>query len=86
MKSTGEAPTLLRPIHEEPQHFHVIVGLHPDAKNHVEDLPFRSVFLFWDIPTGLPDDAAPKDFNKIFKKISANVQDLMHTLRGRDAS
>jgi phosphate transport system protein len=81
----GQAPKILRPVHEEPQHFHVIVGLHPNAQDHIGDLPFRSVFLSWDVPAGLPEEATDKQFNKIYKKMQGNVQELMHTLRGRDA-
>jgi phosphate transport system protein len=78
-------PVRLRPVQEEPLHFHLIVGLHPGARDHVEDLPFRSVFLSWGFRGGLPEAATKKQFNALYKKIAANVQDLMHTLRGRDA-
>lgn len=81
-------PTALRPIHEEPRHWNVVVGLHPDARDHIPALPFRTVFLDWtrtlDVTT-LPQDLGEEQMNALFKSISVRVRDLMQTLRGPDA-
>lgn len=84
----GQKPTALRPIHEEPRHWHVVVGLHPEARAHIERLPFRTVFLDWSEDLGaesLPEDLTEEQMEALHKKIAAHVQDLMITLRGPDA-
>jgi len=78
-------PALLRPVQEEPQHFHLIIGLHPSARVHIGDLPFRSIFLSWDVPVGLPEHATKTEFNELYETLAVHIQDLMRTLRGRDA-
>lgn len=84
----GMKPTRMRPIHEEPRHWNVVVGLHPDAKKHIPRLPFRTVYLDWttglDIET-LPEDMTEEQMSTRLKELSVRIRDLMVTLRGPDA-
>jgi phosphate transport system protein len=84
----GKGPSQLRPIHEEPRHWHVVVGLHPGARDHIPSLPFRTLFLDWtpgiDIE-GLPEDLTEDQMDEMLKSVKLRVRDLMLTLRGSDA-
>ena len=84
----GKKPTKVRPIHEEPRHWNVVVGLHPDARDHIPKLPFRTVFLDWtsglDV-TSLPEDLTEEQMTALLKSVAVRVRDLMQTLRGPDA-
>ena len=86
---SGKEPSRLRPIHEEPRHWHVVVGLDPEARDHIPILPFRSIFLDWsgaltdEGPTASDGSAA---MDELFKRVQLRVRDLMLTLRGPDAS
>jgi phosphate transport system protein len=85
----GKGPSPLRPIHEEPRHWHVVVGLHPGARDHIPQLPFRTLFLDWtpgiDIES-LPEDLTEEQMDDLLKSVKLRVRDLMLTLRGSDAS
>jgi phosphate transport system protein len=79
-------PSLLRPVHEEPRHYHIIVALHPEAKAYLGRIPFRSVLLEWDPGAeARSEEPSAEDLEKLYQVLSSEVQDLMHTLRGRDA-
>jgi len=85
----GKAPTRLRPIHEEPRHWHIVVGLHPEARNHIPVLPFRTIFLDWTPAVNaedLPAGASEEQLDEVLKTVKLRVRDLMLTLRGPDAS
>ena len=88
---SGKSTTLaamINKIHTEPRHFHVVVALAPGAREHIPQIPFRTVFLHWDLGaenethTG---DMTEDQFQTLFKTIAASVRDLLHTLRGPDA-
>lgn len=84
----GKGPTRLRPIHEEPRHWNVVVGMHPDVREHIPRVPFRTVLLEWDLgldPSNLPVDLTEEQMDALFKSIAVRVQDLMQTLQGPDA-
>ncbi len=86
---TDKAPTALSPIHEEPRHWHIVVGLHKDARHHIPILPFRTLFLDWTPAVdaaGLTGDVTDEQMEEVFKSIKLRVRDLMLTLRGPDAS
>lgn len=85
---SGKEPSLLRPVHEEPRHWHIVVGLHPDARSHIPRLPFRTLFLDWtDVVSveGHPADLTEEQMDEAFKTVKLAVRDLMLTLRGPDA-
>jgi phosphate transport system protein len=79
-------PSALRPIEGEARHYHVIVGLSVRAERHLTDIPFRTVFLSWDL-SELDFPAEPKadDFERMYQLLTPMVQELMQTLRGRNA-
>ena len=84
----GSKPSLLRPIHEEPRHWHIVVGLHPEARNHIPFLPFRTLFLDWTDTVsvdGHPEDLTEEQMDEALKSVKLSVRDLMLTLRGPDA-
>ncbi|MDP2957179.1 MAG: PhoU domain-containing protein [Longimicrobiales bacterium] len=84
----GKKPTRLRPIHEEPRHWNIVVGLHPDVRKHIPKLPFRTILLEWDLgldPITPSADLTEEQMDAVFKSIAVRVQDLIQTLRGPDA-
>lgn len=84
----GKKPSMMRPVHEEPRHWHIVVGLHPDARDHIPRLPFRTLFLDWtDVVSvdGHPADLTEAQMDEAFKGVKLAVRDLMLTLRGPDA-
>jgi phosphate transport system protein len=85
----NKKPSPVRPIHEEPRHWNVVVGLHPAAREHIPKLPFRTVFLDWTPGlevADLPQDLTEEQMERLLKILAARVRDLMQTLRGPDAS
>ena len=81
-------PSLLRPIHEEPRHWHIVVGLHHEAREHIPFLPFRTLFLDWTNTVsvdGHPEDLTERQMDEALKSVKLGVRDLMLTLRGPDA-
>jgi len=81
-----EQPKELRPLQEEPRHFHVVVGLSESAEKHFEEIPFRTVFLTWPLnDITIPDEPSTEDFERLYRALAPRVQELMQTLRGRDA-
>ena len=85
----NKKPSTLRPIHEEARHWNVVVGLHPDVRKHLPEIPFRTVFLEWDLgldPASLPKDLSEEQMDELLKNLAVRVQDLMQTLRGPDAN
>lgn len=84
----GKRPSLLRPIHEEPRHWHIVVGLHPQARQHIPHLPFRTLFLDWSeavSPLVAAEDLSEEQMDEALKSVKLSVRDLMLTLRGPDA-
>jgi phosphate transport system protein len=82
-------PSELRPIHEEPRHWHVVVGLSKQARDHIPVLPFRTTFLDWSsVAKGIDTSAGmtPEMLEELLKRVQLRVSDLMLTLRGPDAS
>jgi phosphate transport system protein len=82
------SPKKLRPIHEEARHHHVVVALDPRTREHIPKIPFRTVFLEWDLD--IPVDTLPKDLTEeqlapLFKAVAHRVRKLMQTLRGPHA-
>lgn len=85
----GKSPTPLRPIHEEPRHWHIVVGLSSDARDHIPILPFRTIFLDWSSVMDGIDRTGPMSedtLGELLKRVQLRVSDLMLTLRGPDAS
>jgi phosphate transport system protein len=84
----GKSPTMLRPIHEEPRHWHIVVGLSPEARKHIPVLPFRTIFLDWSSVLDGIDTSGPmsaETMQDLWKRVQLRVSDLMLTLRGPNA-
>ena len=57
--------------------YDLIVSLVPGIRDHIQELPFTTVLLEWDV--------AKASLEETFKEISHRVRDLMETLRGEGA-
>lgn len=85
----GKKPAQLRSIHEEPRHWHIVVGLHPEAREHIPVLPFRTLFLDWTSKiesAGTGEDLTAEQMDTLLKSVKVCVDDLLRTLRGPNAS
>ena len=84
----GKKPKELRPIDEEARPYHIVVALAPGAREHIPTIPFRTVFLEWDLGVdvaALPEDLTEEQLTPLFKEVAHRVRKLMQTLRGPDA-
>jgi protein-tyrosine-phosphatase len=73
----------------EPKHFHVVIGLDAQAREMIGELPYKTVFLNWDLgpcPFSEQDPDAQKTFETMYRVISGQMRDLMEVLRGPDAA
>lgn len=79
---TSEAPASLEEALDTSRHYHVIVGVGVDPAKRMENVPFRTVILEWDLgedgitPTSTAEDA--------YRALGYRVRDLMTTLGVRD--
>lgn len=72
----------------EPKHFHVVIGLDAMALDMIGELPYKTVFLNWDLgpcPFSEEDPDAEKTFETMYRVIAGQMRDLMEVLRGPDA-
>ncbi len=79
-------PRALDPDPEKLAAYDVVISLDGPVSDYLPAQPFRTVFLEWDAGT------APKDpgddgsgYVAMYREITANMRDLMETLRGKDA-
>lgn len=82
------APKALPDLMTEPKHFHVVIGLEERAKEMIGEIPYKSVFLNWDLgpcPLGPNDPEATERLEGIYREIASRLRDLMVVLRGPDA-
>lgn len=72
----------------EPKHFHVIIGLDEKAVEMIGELPYKTVFLNWNLgpcPFSEADPRATERLEEIYREIASRLRDLMDVLRGQDA-
>jgi protein-tyrosine-phosphatase len=72
----------------EPKHYHVVIGLDDRARGMIGDLPYKTVFLNWNLgpcPFTDEDPEAIKTFEAMYRVIAGQMRDLMEVLRGPDA-
>ena len=84
-----ERPLALDFTPEELGSFHVIVGLGPGAADHLERIPFHTIFLEWDVTTMPPDldtERAAAWLDENAPDLQHRIQELMWFLRGEEAS
>jgi phosphate transport system protein len=63
--------------------FHVIVGLNLDPSRHIEEVPFHTVLLQWDVPDcpQTQDEAS-----EAYRELAHEIGELMETLHGDEAA
>jgi phosphate transport system protein len=82
------APKPVPDLLVEPKHYHVILGLDEKAKEMIGEIPYKTVFLDWDLgpcPFGDNDPEAMERLEAIYRDIASRMRDLMEILRGPDA-
>ena len=69
--------------------FHVVVTLGEGSSNQVEEIPFHTALLEWDVEP-IPHDLDAERANALleagFAELKSNIRELMETLRGEEAS
>lgn len=68
---------------------HVIVSVGGDVHSHLNELPFRTVLLKWDLgagPNDLDQARAEAALDTAFERLKAELGGLMEILRGEEAS
>jgi phosphate transport system protein len=68
--------------------FHVVVGLSPEARRNLPEIPFHTALLQWDVgacPADLGAEAVDPAIGEVHARIAQHVEDLMRTLRGEAA-
>ena len=85
MDLTAVAPRALDLTARELGDMHVIVSLDSPIGGYVDEVPFHSVVLEWDLPeitSESPDEEALPALESAYREIALQVRDLMHLLRG----
>jgi phosphate transport system protein len=80
-------PKRIQDLMAEPKHYHVIIGLDENSREMLGELPYKTVFLDWDLgpcPLGEEDPAAEERLESIYRQIATRLRDLMEILRGPD--
>ncbi|MQM29775.1 MAG: hypothetical protein CRU78_04170 [Candidatus Accumulibacter phosphatis] len=69
--------------------FHVIVSLQGPVKSYVDNVPFHTAALEWDVggvvAAELPDEERRARYEALTREIAVQVSNLMSTLRGEEA-
>ncbi len=85
---TGLAPSPLTTDRRVLEQYHVIVCLTPDASRRIQEVPYTTVLLEWELPR-LSDESAGATLDarlrEIVKRLSSEIRDLMVILRGEEA-
>lgn len=74
---------------DELGNFHVVVTLGQGTSDRIEEIPFHTALLEWDIepiPDDLDAERAAAFLEAAFIDLKANIRELMETLRGEEAS
>jgi phosphate transport system protein len=82
-------PKKVEDLMAEPRHYHVVIGLDDKSREMVGELPYKTVFLNWDLgpcPFGEGDPAAEERLEGMYRQIATRLADLMEILRGPDAA
>jgi len=83
MPARASRPEAIPTIHDELDDYHLIVNLEHGLREHLADLPFKTVLLDWDlIPQGEPTKEV---LESVYREIAGRTRELMVTLRGEDA-
>ena len=79
----GVKPHVLEKGPVELAEFHVLISLQGPVSNYVQDIPFHTATLEWDISQS-PDDAS-LDYEAAYRALSVQLRQLMERLRGAEA-
>jgi protein-tyrosine-phosphatase len=65
--------------------YHIIVSLDKPVSEYLEEIPFHTTVLEWDIgPSPKPEDTAA--IESLYRELAVKISDLMILLRGEGAS
>ena len=69
------------------QAYHVVVWLNGDSTHQLKEVPYETVLLHWDLPklSEAGDAGVEARLRDIGNALSANIRELMVTMRGEDA-
>jgi len=82
-------PKTFDPGHHDLVDFHVVVSLQGPVKSYVDNLPFHTAALEWDlggaVAADLSEDQRRERYSALSRDIAVEVSNLMTTLRGEEA-
>lgn len=81
------ASSLATTVHEL-NDYHVVVSINGDVRQHIDRVPFATIFLSWDVgpcPEDLDAPASEAQLDAVYRELAARIEDLMVSLRGEDA-
>lgn len=82
----GVHPKRLPELMAEPRHFHIIIGLDPESREKVGELPYKTMFLNWDVGPCPFSDEGLNSADELYREIASRLRELMQLLRGVDAA
>jgi len=65
--------------------YHVVVGLEETTRESLEELPYRTVFVEWDLTEEKATEGDDGDLTARYRVLASKIADLMEALRGSDA-
>ncbi len=80
------ASSMATTVHEL-NDYHVVVSINGDVRDHIDTVPFATIFLRWDVGA-CPEDmtsCSDEQLDGIYRELAGHVEDLMVALRGEDA-
>ena len=80
---SGVKPHVLEKGPVELAEFHVVVSLQGPVSNYLQDVPFHTATLEWDVAQS-PDDTSI-DYEAVYRALSVELRQLMERLRGPEA-
>ncbi len=82
----GVHPKRIPELMAEPRHFHVIIGLDPESREKVGELPYKTVLLNWDLGQSPCAAGGRERAEEMYREIASRLRELMLILRGPDAT
>ena len=77
LDTRGIEPSALDPRHATLARYDIIVSLEPGFRDQIQELPFTTVLLEWDLTKTSPEET--------YKEVGHRIRELMETLRGEAA-
>ncbi len=80
-------PKVLDLSPQELTQYHVIVSLQGPVKSYVDEVPFHTAALEWDVGSlsaDLSEEQSQQRFEELYREIALQVRDLIETLRGEE--